>query len=57
MEGLYRENKASLKAGGWLPCQWTNTENSVADTCAIAGSEFPPENITGDYCKASHCGP
>lgn len=54
MEGLYRKNKVSLGAGGWL-CRWTL--KLVADFSVIAGSERPFEDIAGDYCKVSHQGP
>lgn len=57
MEGLYRKNKVRRVARGWLLCKWITKITPLADFSVIAGSELPPENITGDYCKASHQGP
>lgn len=51
MEALYRDNKVS---GGLLDT--ISAEKGLTNLSAITGSEFPPENVTGDSCEALHRG-
>lgn len=54
MEDLYRKNKVGRVGKCRLWWKWTTKIMCVADFSDIAGSELPPKNSTGDYCKLSH---